>query len=378
MRRKNSAYRVSDLSAAMEAIAPSHLAEAWDNVGLLAGRPEARVRKVRLAIDLTRAVHDDVVADGAEALVVYHPAFIKPLKNLQIRGDEAPQLALSLLTHGVALYAPHTALDVAEGGTNDALAELLGLKVTGSISRAGGRGQYLKLVTFVPEADVEQLAEAVFAAGAGQIGTKSKYTQCSFRAIGTGTFKGDEATNPAVGTAGVYERVPEIRFETVLPASLAGAVIEALRAAHPYEEPAFDLLTMQTPPEKVGLGRYADMPQPTTLSAFAADCGMRLGVAHPAVVGNPKKMCRRAVLVAGSAGRIVLEQSREAYDVLVTGELKHHDMLAYQAAGVGVVCLGHSETERPVLAKLGKTLREHLPGLDVRISKCDRSPFWVL
>jgi dinuclear metal center YbgI/SA1388 family protein len=376
-RPTSSRYRVADLVAAMDAIAPPHFAENWDNVGLIAGRPDAPLRRALLTIDLTRAVHDEVLAAKAQALVAYHPPIFKPTKTLRIIGDEAPSLALSLLSRGIAIYTPHTALDVAAGGTNDALADCLGLKVTGSLSHAPGRGQHLKLVTFVPEADVEKVADAVFAAGAGHLGDQSKYTQCSFRTPGTGTFKGDPDTNPAVGRPGTYERAPEVRFETILPVARASDVIRALLAAHPYEVPAFDLLQLHTPPEPVGLGRYAQLPRPVALSALADLCKQRLGVSQAQIIGNPRMRCTTAALVAGSAGRIALDNLQRRYDVLITGELPHHDMLAYQAAGLAVICLGHSQTERPVLPVLAAALRQHLPRLDIRISQRDAAPFHI-
>ena len=235
-------------------------------------------------------------------------------------------------------------------------------------------GEYLKLVTFVPEPHVEEIAEALFAAGAGHIGQRSKYTRCSFRVQGQGTFQGDASSNPAVGEAGRFEKVPEVRLETILPANLAGEVINALRGSHPYEEPAFDLLKMVTPPEQVGLGRYAELPRTQTLADFARHCKEELGLQAAAIVGDPKKKIRRLALVAGSAGRLPLEQAKKSYDCVITGELKHHEMLAYQASNIGVILLGHSETERPVLPILAARLRTALPALNIVISKTDRGP----
>ena len=368
---------VGEVAGVMEMVAPVRLAEGWDNVGLLTGDGRWPVKRVMLAMDLTRGVHDEVVARKAEVLIVYHPPIFKAMKTLRVGGGEPMDLAVSLLANKVAVYSPHTALDTAEGGTNDVLAAVIGAKVTGSLTRAAGKGQYLKLVTFVPEGQVEEVAEAVFAAGAGHIGVKAKYTRCSFRHAGTGTFMGDESANPAVGTARVYERVAEIRFETILPTERAAAVIDALRGAHPYEEPAFDLLMMQSPPEAVGLGRLAMLEGEMTLAELAGRCKRALRVKYAQVVGNPKRRVRKVALIAGAAGRLALDGVEEAYDALVTGELKHHEMLAYQAAGIGVVCLGHSETERPVLGVVASRLRKHLRGVEVRICNKDCSPFTV-
>jgi len=362
----------------MEGIAPTHLAEEWDNVGLLSGHRSSLVKKVLVAIDLTLAVHDEAIRSGVDLLVVYHPPIFKAIKHLRIDGDEPPALAVALASYGIWIYSPHTALDTVEGGTNDVLAERIGATVTGSFSHYPALGEYLKLVTFVPEGDVEKVADAVFEAGAGRIGQQAKYEKCSFRVNGHGTFQGDEDTHPAVGEAGQYERVPEVRFETVLPKGLAGEVINALRRAHPYEEPAFDLLKMETPPEQVGLGRYAELPKAERLGDFARRCKGELGVEGAMVIGSLDKKVRTLALVAGSAGRMALDNAKKKYDCLVTGELKHHEMLAYQAAGIGVVLLGHSESERPVLGMLAERLRGKLPRVTITLSRADRGPAWLV
>ena len=368
------AVTLADFSAAMERIAPTHLAEEWDNVGLLSGHRSSLVKKVLLAIDITPVVHDEAIRLGVDLVLSYHPPIFKPIRHLRIDGDEPPALAIALASYGIWTYSPHTALDTVQGGTNDVLAQRVGAQVTGSFSHYPAKGEYLKLVAFVPESHVEEVADAVFAAGAGHIGQKAKYTRCSFRHPGTGTFQGDASTNPAVGMAGVFEKVPEIRFETILPAELAGEVINALRGAHPYEEPAFDLLKMVTPPEEVGLGRYAALPKAEKLAAFARRCKAELKLDTVQIVGEPGRAVKTLALVAGSAGRLPLDNAKKAYDCVLTGELKHHEMLAYQAAGIGVVLLGHSASERPVLGYVAQRLKAALPTLETMVSQADRDP----
>lgn len=368
------AVTLSDFSAAMERIAPTHLAEQWDNVGLLSGHRSSLIKKALLSIDITPAVHDEAIRLGVDLVLSYHPPIFKPIKHLRIDGDEPPALAIALASYGIWTYSPHTALDTVEGGTNDVLAARVGAAVTGSFSHYPAKGDYLKLVVFIPESHVEEVADAVFAAGAGHIGKKAKYTRCSFRNPGTGTFQGDDSSNPAVGTAGVFEKVPEIRFETILPADLAGEVINALRGAHPYEEPAFDLLRMVTPPEQVGLGRYAEIPRAEKLADFARRCKAELKLNSVQIIGNPSRPIRTLALVAGSAGRLPLDNAKKPFDCVLTGELKHHEMLAYQAAGIAVVLLGHSASERPVLTAVRTRLKEELPTLQTILSRADTDP----
>jgi dinuclear metal center YbgI/SA1388 family protein len=372
-------HTLADITAAMESIAPLHRAEHWDNVGLLSGENTASVARVLLAIDLTPDVYAEAIKTRTDMLIVYHPPIFKPLKNLRVESLEPPALAIRLAQKQISIYSPHTALDAAPGGTNDVLAEKIGATVTGSFHASAAPERFLKLVTFVPEDALEKVAEAVFDAGAGHIGEKSKYTRCSFRSEGTGTFYGDASTNPAVGRPGQLERVREIRLETILPAALAAKIIRALRSAHPYEEPAFDLLQMETPPEQVGLGRFATVPAKTSLHALAKLAKRKLGLPHVQVLG-PDRPVRNLAIMAGSAGRLPLDHAfrQQRFDCLITGELKHHDALAYRAANIAAICLGHAESERPVLPALQRALQHMCPGIIVQISRNESGVVSVL
>lgn len=376
-RKESSSITVAHVSDFLSDLAPLHLAEEWDNVGLLVGNPARKVRRILLTIDVTRAVRDEAIENKNELIVSYHPPIFKPQKKFVLRGSEPPALAVDLAMHGIAIYSPHTALDVADGGTNDVLAETIGAKVVGSLTHAQSKGSYLKLVTFIPERDVEKVAEALFDAGCGHIGAKAKYCKCSFRSAGTGTFQGDESSNPAVGQRGMYEHQPEIRFETILPAGIVGDVVAALKKSHPYEEAAFDLIPMQMPPEAVGLGRIAELSRTMTLKKLALQVAGVLKLKGAQIVGDPSAKIRRIGIIAGSAGRIALDlpSPQRKFDVLLTGELKHHDALAYQAAGIPVICVGHSHSERPMLKSLAKKIAAAFPEASVEQSKADVDPF---
>lgn len=370
---------LSDVTAYLQVIAPLHLAAAWDHVGLLSGPLSAPIRRVLIALDLTRAVANEALRNATDLLICYHPPIFKPLLDLRTGGDQPEKLAVELAAKNVWIYSPHTALDAAPGGTNDTLAQVLGATVCGSLGYAPTATRYLKLVTFVPESAVEQVAEAVYSAGAGHLGPGSRYSQCSFRTAGTGTFFGDESAMPAVGQKGQLERVSEIRFETVLPATLAGPVVAALKQAHPYEEPAFDLLMMENPPENVGLGRLADLPTPLSLTSLALHIRRSLHLPQVQMIGPKNERLRRLAIVAGSAGRLPLEAVArgEAFDCLITGELKHHDMLALRAAGLSAICLGHAESEKPVLTALRDRLTQRFTALPMAISRVDPTPYAV-
>ena len=371
---------LSELTAYLEQIAPLHLAEPWDHVGLLSGSATARIKRILITLDLTRPVADEAVCNAADLLICYHPPIFKPILDLRTGGNKPENLAVELISKKVWIYSPHTALDAAPGGTNDALAKLLGLEVCGSLDFRTTATRYLKLVTFVPESAVERVAEAVYKAGAGRIGKDSRYSQCSFRTTGTGTFFGDESATPTIGQKGQLERVSEIRFETVLPATSAGAVVSALKQAHPYEEPAFDLLMMENPPDEAGQGRLAELKTPRSLESLAIHIRRALHLEQVQMIGRPNERLRRLAIVAGSAGRLPLEALKrgQAFDCLITGELKHHDMLALRAAGLSAICLGHAESEKPVLSALRDRLAQEFTGLSIAVSRSDPTPYAFL
>jgi dinuclear metal center YbgI/SA1388 family protein len=379
-KKRSTAVPLTKVVNFLDSIAPSQFAEPWDKTGLLSGpRGAFAVRRMLVALDLTPAIKQQCVADGINLLICYHPPIFKPLDRLCVKEDTPADLAVELAQEKIWIYSPHTALDVAAGGTNDALAAALNVSPCGSLilKRHAEGPEHLKLVVFVPESHVEQVAEAVFEAGAGQIGRESRYTQCSFRTPGTGTFFGDESTSPAVGNRGQLEFVQEIRFETIVPAALAGAVTAALRQAHPYEEPAYDLLMMHNEATEPGMGRIADVPEKPTLAALARRCKRKLGIKSMQVLGNLNRRISTVGILAGSCGHLPLECGKTV-DCVITGELKHHDMLAFQAAGVAAILLGHAESEKPVLLALARQLAAAFPATSVQVAATHAAVYQVL
>jgi dinuclear metal center YbgI/SA1388 family protein len=359
--------KLCELIAAMEEIAPTKYAEAWDNVGLLVGDPGQDVGKVMLTIDYTTAVAEEARKENCDAIVSYHPPIFEAIKRVT-----GPSVVFDAIRRGVAIYSPHTALDVAEGGTNDFLADVLGMTSRAPLKMAQTKASQYKLATFVPEEAVERVSEAMFAAGAGRIGA---YSACSFRLAGTGTFFGDESTKPAVGTKGVMERQAEIRVETVVPISAVEGVIRALREAHPYEEPAFDLNQLATAPEGVGIGRVGTMAAISRESIFEK-IKSGLGVKQLLIAGPLSGMIARAACCAGAGGSLIGDAMCEKAELYLTGEIRHHDALAAARAGMTVVCAMHSNSERPALIRLKEKLAK-LVNVPIVISREDRDPFAI-
>jgi dinuclear metal center YbgI/SA1388 family protein len=357
--------RVADLVRAMEAIAPTHLAAPWDNVGLLVGDPDDELNRLLVTIDFTRPVFEEAVRGGYGAILAYHPPIFDAQKRFV-----AGSIAYAAARAQLAVYSPHTALDVADGGTNDVLADAVAMTDRAPLRPIDARDAEYKLVTFVPAEHAEAVSRAVFAAGAGRIG---KYSSCSFRAPGTGTFFGEEGTNPTIGEAGRLEQTSEVRIETIVSIADVDAVVRALRAAHPYEEPAFDLVRLAKSPEVCGFGRIGRVP-PATLGGLVERIKGALGVEHVLVAGRLERELTRVAVCAGSGGDFVPDAILAGAELLLTGELRHHDTLRAVASGMSVVCTLHSTSERLALESLRRKLMDRLTDLEIARSREDREP----
>ena len=366
---------LSDLTAALEAIAPLRYAEPWDNVGLLVGDPAQAVSRVMLTIDYTAEVACEAAGARCDAVIAYHPPIFKPLPN-RLLATGATALIYDAIRRGVAIYSPHTALDVAEGGTNDVLADAVGLTAERMpLKVSEGKPEQYKLVTFVPEPSLEKVSEAIFTAGAGRIG---QYSACSFRSIGTGTFFGEEGSNPTFGKSGQLEKAPEVKIETIVPTAKVDAVVRALRQTHPYETPAFDLNVPAAVPEGLGIGRFGVLEKPTPRAEVFERIKRELDLQHLLIAGPTDGDVTHAAVCAGACGGEMLDQAiADRVQLYVTGEMRHHDALRAARAGVTVVCTLHSNSERATLKRLATLLNQRLPALPVQVSQKDRDPFQI-
>jgi len=370
--RAASAPTVADFCRAMESVAPTALAQSWDNVGLIAGDMESPLRRALLCIDLTPAVAEEAVRQKADMILAYHPPIFKPITHLRTPSTDTDAVVFRCIRHGIAVYAAHTALDAADGGTNDVIASLCGIKQTEPIEYVDEPSiDECKMVVFVPAGDLNKVAEAMFAAGAGQIGD---YSHCSYRTTGQGTFLGGEGTHPTIGERGRVEHVDEIRLEVIVPTKDLPAVIRAMRRSHSYEEPAFDIYPLKPRPVR-GIGRVGRLPRPIALMNLARKLKRATKAACVQVVGPTDRTIERAVIVVGAAGSLPFRVPLSDRDVIVTGEIRHHDALTMQRHNCTAIALGHWASERPVLPHLVTRLLSTLTSVTFHISEADQDPF---
>jgi len=365
--------KITDIAQTIEKIVPLKLAQDWDNVGLLVGDGGQEARNILLTIDITHEVAAEAKKLKTDMIVSYHPVIWEGLKKITAEHGTGG-IVYDLIRSQIAVFSIHTALDAAIGGVNDGLAEIVGIANAEPIGDyvENPYGQYYKFVVFVPNDSLAAVAEAVFAAGAGHIGN---YSHCGFYAQGQGSFLPTEGAKPAVGKKGSLEKVEETRFEAIVPAEKLTDCIAAMRKAHPYEMPAFDVIKLYNDLNRFGLGRIGRLKQPTPLGVIIERIKKHTGAKAVGIVGQEKKLVKKAAVCAGSCGKIINTVIAQKADLYVTGELKHHQALAAQQAGVTCLCLSHTVSERFILKKFANRLQKQMPQLTIRISTKDSDPF---
>jgi dinuclear metal center YbgI/SA1388 family protein len=347
----------------MEQLAPLELAEEWDNCGLQVGDPNRPVDRVLLALDMDEAVLAEAIDREAGLVITHHPLLFKGLK--QIREDRGPGRLLSaIIRSGVTVYSAHTNLDSAPQGVNAVLARCIGL--TGARVLRPGRERYLKLVVFVPLESVEAVREALAGSGAGWIGG---YRDCAFMMQGTGTFRPLEGTNPYLGRTGELSRVEETRLETIIPARMAGSAVQAMLAAHPYEEVAYDLYPLENKASGSGIGRVGLLQEPVSFAVFTGRVKEALGLKGLRCGGDPARQVKTVAVCGGSGGDFWPLALGAGADVLVTGDIGYHGARDMLSAGLNFIDAGHYGTERLILEPVSDYLRDRCraAGLDVDV-----------
>ena len=251
------ATTVGEIVKVLKAWAPLSLKESWDNPGLLIGSPDEPVDKLMVTLDVMMGTVDYAIEHGVQMIVSHHPVIFDGLKSLRT-DTYSGRMYQKLLAHHISVYSAHTNLDSADGGVNDVLARLLGLTdLKGLVPVA--EDKLYKIAVYVPESHGDAVRQALADAGAGYIGN---YSDCSFTAKGEGRFKAHEGTHPFIGEIGQVEKTAEERVETIVPESKLRQTVQAMLAAHPYEEPAYDLYPLKNAGHPFMMGRVGTWPTP--------------------------------------------------------------------------------------------------------------------
>lgn len=334
---------LEDLVARLHTWYPPATADSWDAVGLVHGDPGASVGRVMFAVDPTLEVAREAAEWGADLLVVHHPLFLKPVHGFAETTPKGRTLA-TLAKAGCALLAAHTNADQAAGGVSEAMALALGLTDLTPIEPLAAPATD-KLTVFVPREDAERIRAVLADAGAGQIGD---YDHASFTTRGEGRFRPLDGAQPAIGTVGSIETVDEVRIEVVLPRERRTPIVAAMLAAHPYEEPAYDVVEVADPGlARTGTGRIGSVPE-TTLADFAATVVAALPetAVGARVAGDPDRVVRRVALCGGAGDFLLDRVAGSGADVYVTSDLRHHPASEFaERGGPALIDVAHWAAE---------------------------------
>ncbi|RAU97228.1 Nif3-like dinuclear metal center hexameric protein [Mycobacterium colombiense] len=367
--------KLADVIAVLDEAYPPRLAESWDSVGLVCGDPNDELRSVTVAVDATPEVVDEVPDAGL--LLAHHPLLLRGVDTVAASNPKGA-LVHRLIRTGRSLFTAHTNADSACPGVSDALAAALGLDVEAVLEPATDAPELDKWVVYVPAENADAVRAAVFAAGAGHIGD---YSHCSWSVGGIGQFLPHEGAAPAVGSVGNVERVAEDRFEVVAPARSRAAVLAAMRAAHPYEEPAFDIFALVPPPGDTGLGRVATLARTEPLRDFV----FRVSSALPRTswgvraAGDPDMPVSRVAVCGGAGDSLLAAAARAGVQAFVTADLRHHPADEHRRASeVALIDVAHWASEFPWCEQAAGLLRSRFGAeLPVRVSSIRTDPWNV-
>jgi dinuclear metal center YbgI/SA1388 family protein len=350
--------KISDIISFLESFAHPSLQEHYDNAGLLIGDKNWECRGIICCLDATEEVINEAAAKNCNLLVAHHPIIFGGLKKVNGK-NYVEKAVISAIKKDIAIYAIHTNLDNVLEGVNGKIASLLGVRNTVILSQK--EGTLKKLFTFAPADKAALVRDAIFKAGGGHIGD---YSECSFNAEGTGTFKGQEGANPYVGEVGKQHQENEIKIEVIFPSWLASSIITALKATHPYEEVAYDIISLANNHERIGSGIIGEVPEPTDEIKFLNHIKKTFNLSvirHTPLLEKPV----RKVAICGGAGSFLVPSALVAgADIYITADMKYHEF--FDANGRMVIAdIGHYESEQFTVELLAEILEGKFPNFAV-------------
>lgn len=306
-----------------------------DPIGLHIGQLNRPVERVLVTLDVNEKVIDEAIEKNAALIIAHHPPIFRPLKKIQTDTPQGKMIE-KCIKNDISIYAAHTNLDVAPGGVNDMLANLLGLQDTVILEETFIE-YYYKLVVFSPTSHSEEIRQALKQAGAGAIGD---YEGCSFTSSGQGRFTPMAGANPYIGHVEKEEIVEEERIEVIVSDTKRRSIVQAMYKAHPYEEPAFDLIPLEQK-KSYGLGRVGFLDRKMSLTEFANYVKNVFNVPTVRFVGNPNAEINKVAVLGGDGNKYMGAAVRSGADVYVTGDFYYHVAHDAQAQGLNVVDPGH-------------------------------------
>lgn len=329
---------IKDIITHLEQLAPRTYAEDFDNTGLLTGSKDTKVTGILTTLDCLENVVDEAIEKNCNLIIAFHPIIFKGLKHLQPT-DYVRKAVVKAIKNDIAIYATHTALDVAKGGVSYRMAAQLGLE---NVKTLIPKKQLIKKLTvYVPTKNLEQVREALFESGAGALGN---YSECSFSTEGNGTFKGNEKSNPQIGQPGIRETLPEHQLQVTYLPHLENAVIDALITSHPYEEVSYEITTLENAYQDIGMGAIGSLSTPLKTDDFLkhAKSVFNCGVIRTSL--SRKREIKKVAVLGGSGAFAISQAITAGADAYLTADLKYHDF--FMGSETLICDIGHYESEQ--------------------------------
>jgi dinuclear metal center YbgI/SA1388 family protein len=342
---------IQDITSFLESIAPASLQESYDNAGLLTGSANWECTGIITTLDATEAVVREAIEKNCNLIVAHHPIIFGGLKKITGK-NYVEKTIIAAIKNDIAIYAIHTNLDNILTGVNGKMAQLLGLLNQRVLQPK--KGILKKLVTFVPAKQAIKVRDALFAAGAGQIGN---YSECSFTVEGEGTFKGGEGTDPFVGTPGLRYMNTELRLEMIFPAWIENELLKALLATHPYEEVAYDIFLLENKYQQTGSGLIGELTEAISSTAFLQQLKNVFGLTVIRHTPLLDKAVKKIALCGGAGSFLIGAAIAAGADFYVTGDIKYHEFFDANDQLV-IADIGHFESEQYTVNLLFDILRE--------------------
>jgi dinuclear metal center YbgI/SA1388 family protein len=359
--------KIADIISFLESLAHPSLQEHYDNAGLVIGEKNRECSGIICSLDATEEVIKEAITKNYNLVVAHHPIIFGGLKKINGK-NYVEKTVITAIKNDIAIYAIHTNLDNVVNGVNGRIARLLGLE---NISILSPKESTLKkLFTFAPLDKAEQVRNAIFRAGGGQIGN---YSECSFNAEGVGTFKGEKGTNPYVGEVGKQHHENEIKIEAIFPAWLENKVVSSMKAAHPYEEVAYDIINLANKHQGIGSGVVGELKEPMTEMNFLIHLkkifNLRV-IRYTALLNRPVK---KIALCGGAGSFLVSTALAVGADIYVTADMKYHEF--FDANGkILIADIGHYESEQFTIDLLAEILEQKFPNFAVLKTKVETNP----
>ncbi|GEO08846.1 Nif3-like dinuclear metal center hexameric protein [Segetibacter aerophilus] len=359
--------KIKEVLQVLDELAPSSYQESYDNAGLIAGDSSVECTAVICTLDATEEVILEAKQKGCNLVVAHHPIIFSGLKKLTGK-SYVERAVITAIKNDIAIYAIHTNLDNLLTGVNGKMADKLNLQNRKVLLHK--QNNLMKLIVFVPVAEAEQVREAIFSAGGGNIG---KYSECSFIIRGKSTFTPGHGTNPHTGQVGKREVNDEEKIEIIFPAYLKEKLITAMTDAHPYEEVAYDIIALNNYFHEVGSGLIGDLPEPIEITSFLKTVKRQFGLSvirhTPFVAKEVQK-----VALCGGAGSFLIKNALSAgADVYITGDVKYHEFFDAEAKMV-LADIGHWESEQFTVELLHDVLHSKFPTFAVLKSEVKTNP----